>query len=1097
MKKHGKIFRGLTVIFILFIFVFVLAAVALEGNRTMVDQNLGTNSTLIITEDGGDDSLYTAYKPDEDMLTDGKADDNKVRQAFTNFGRETAKEGAVLLKNESVGGKPALPLNSDGTLKVTLLGLRSYKDMVSSGAGTNVNEGQVVPLRQALREVGGNKIELNTTMENVYAAIAEEKGINFTSGNTAPWAFVANPEGKYDPKEPSLSDLSAKDGSYQSSWNEYSDAAIVVFARPAGEGKDFRPGPEGVADGVGARNALALSTNEKAILEAACNGPFEKVIVLIATDSPMEIDDLKHNDQVDAIMYVGKYGCYGSYGIADLLLGNASPSGGLYDIYASNSMSSPAMMNMGQFEYTNAALRIPGTRQAQYFQYIDENGNVAAERILTAAFGTGSTDSGLEKYLIEAEGIYVGYRYYETRYYDGIVNPESGANSSVGIWDSTGNAWNYSEEVSYGFGYGLSYAEFTKTIDTENVRINVDAAKHSITATIPVVVTNESDTVSAKTSVQIYAQAPYTEYDREHGVEKSAIQLVAFDKTDVLAPGQSVTVSVEVDLQNLASYDTFGAGTYIMDFGDYYFATGNGAHDALNNILAMQDKTKADGMDYNGNDAAAYKWTYEKTGEAEVDANTFSVSKSGEKVENQLTGSDWNDYDPDTVTHLTRQDWEGTYPKSYTDLAIVTTVQQGARVQGKSMLDYLLGKYIDVNDSSDPDPQSELDKIVWGAEGELKFADMKGASFDDPRWAQLLDQITLQEAVTFAFMGGREFASIESINFAGGTFAENGPVGISRYNVKGADSYVGITPAPWAPAEDGTFISSTMPAAPLIASTFNPDIPKEQGRLFGNMSILTEIPIIWGTGLNTHRHPYNGRNGEYYCEDPVLSGNMAMETAIEALKYGTICAPKHFAFNDQEYGRAGVAPYMTEQRAREIELRAFQIAFEAAKYDTEEKNVGMMGTMTSFSKLGAIECTANRGLLTGILREEWGFNGYVVTDLKDDIDLAPQAYIAGITGYDFRNDDIGQYREDDDVEIYKYDAEVLSALKEIAHRNLYVFANSNLMNRINTTSHTVWNMTWWRAMYIAGIVVSSVLTAAAAGVYLYCELSKNKGGEKL
>ena len=348
MKKHGKIFRGLTVIFILFIFVFVLAAVALEGNRTMVDTALGTSSSLIVTEEG-DDMLYTAYTPDDDLLTNGKADDDKVEQAFINFGRETAKEGAVLLKNEN----DALPLSSDGALKVTMLGLRSYKDMASSGAGTNVQENQVVPLRTALREVGGSDIELNPTMENIYAEISTEKGINYTSGNTAPWAFVADPEGKYDPQEPSLEDLAAKDAGYQESWSEYSDAAIVVFARPSGEGKDFRPGPEGVADGVGARNPLALSTNERALLQAACNGPFDKVIVLIATDSPMEIDELKHNDGVDAIMYVGKYGCYGSYGIADLLLGNASPSGGLYDTYAANSMSSPAMMNMGHFQYQN------------------------------------------------------------------------------------------------------------------------------------------------------------------------------------------------------------------------------------------------------------------------------------------------------------------------------------------------------------------------------------------------------------------------------------------------------------------------------------------------------------------------------------------------------------------------------------------------------------------------------------------------------------------------------------------------------------------------------------------------------------------------
>ena len=183
---------------------------------------------------------------------------------------------------------------------------------------------------------------------------------------------------------------------------------------------------------------------------------------------------------------------------------------------------------------------------------------------------------------------------------------------------------------------------------------------------------------------------------------------------------------------------------------------------------------------------------------------------------------------------------------------------------------------------------------------------------------------------------------------------------------------------------------------------------------------------------------------------------------------------------------------MTEQRAREIELHAFQIAFEANKYDTPEKNVGMLGTMTSFSKLGAIECTANRGLLTEILRDERGFNGYVVTDLKDDIDLAPQLYVAGITGFDFRDDDIGYYDWDDNVEHYKYDAQVVESLKEIAHRNLYVFAQSNLMNKINTTSHSEWRMTWWRGLYMGGLAVSSILAAASAGAYFFFQLRKKE-----
>lgn len=271
MKKQKLFFRGLSTAFIQLTFVFGLAAIALEGNRTMVDQALGTESNAIVTEEG-DEKLYTAYTPDKELLTDGKADDEKVKNAFIKWGRDVSKEGSVLLKNTENG----LPLVSEKPLKVTMLGVRSYMDIVSAGAGTPVVENQVIPLRTALREVGKNRIQLNETMENIYKDISTEKNFKHTSGNTAPWAYVANPEGKYDPQEPSLNDLATKNAEYQKSWNEYNDAAIVVFARPSGEGKDFRPGPEGVADGVGSRNALALSKNERELLDAACNGPFKK-----------------------------------------------------------------------------------------------------------------------------------------------------------------------------------------------------------------------------------------------------------------------------------------------------------------------------------------------------------------------------------------------------------------------------------------------------------------------------------------------------------------------------------------------------------------------------------------------------------------------------------------------------------------------------------------------------------------------------------------------------------------------------------------------------------------------------------------------------
>ena len=172
-------------------------------------------------------------------------------------------------------------------------------------------------------------------------------------------------------------------------------------------------------------------------------------------------------------------------------------------------------------------------------------------------------------------------------------------------------------------------------------------------------------------------------------------------------------------------------------------------------------------------------------------------------------------------------------------------------------------------------------------------------------------------------------------------------------------------------------------------------------------------------------------------------------------------------------------------------MRAFQIAFEANKYDTDEKDIGMLGVMTSFSKLGGIECTVNKGLLTDVLAGEWGFDGYMVSDLKDDLDLMPQAFKAGLGGYDWRteSDDITPYR---DVDNFRFDAELLECMKEVAHKKMYTFANSNFMNSVNTTTHSVWNMTWWRAAYISGIVISAVLALCALGMLTACLIINRK-----
>lgn len=1027
MFKKTALYRGLTCTLSIVLVVMVMLALVLEENRTMVDQTLGTKSQLIVTEED-DGTLYTAFTPDEDFLTNGKLDLDKDKDIHKNLSIKISEEGSVLLKNEN----SALPLKANA--QVTVLGVRGYKSLGGRSGSFIVANG--------LKESG---LQINPTMEAVYAPI---KFSDMAPG----WASNKTYDFKYNPNEPSLADLVSQDADYADSFAEYGDAAIVVLGRNNGEGADYKPGTDGVADGVGARTALALSANEKDIVKLACDN-FSKVVVLVIGVSPMELGELQDNEKVGAIMYIGFPATYGCEGVGNLLQGKANPSGGLYDMYARNSLSSPAMRNMGHYELTNAD---------------------KITRKDTSSVGTRGTDPGFQHYVIEAEGIYVGYRYYETRYFD-CVNGDASAKTktdATGIYEDSKTNWNYAEEVVYPFGYGLSYTTFEKKI----TGVTWDKSAHEQIAHVSVSVKN-TGTVAGKTSVQIYGHAPYTSYDKTNGVEKSAIQLLNFEKTDIIPAGNTVNVTVDVDLQNLASYDENGAGTYIMENGEHYFAVGNGAHDALNNILAAMGKTTSDGMDKNGVADAAHKWTYDTATEANgVDSFTFSQSKNGTKIKNSLDYCNWNDYEKGKVLMLSRSDWSGTFPKTYDTM---TATEQ--------MLKHYNGEVIDVKTKSNPDSAQALAEVKFDQATELKFADMKNAEFGDYRWDEVVDAMSIEELVLFCMESGRGFAPIDSLNFPQGSYAENGP-GTPAW----IDNSEGVTNAPWAVEKpSGSYSLGSFPTYAVIASSFNPELSKEYGRVLGNDSILGLKPMLWLPGANIHRTPYNGRSEQYYSEDPILTGVMTMEATVGALAKGAIVTAKHFAFNDQEMHRSGVGTFMTEQRAREVDLRAFQIAFEASKYDTEEKDVGMLGVMTSFSKLGGIECTVNKGLLTDILANEWGFNGYMVSDLKDDLDLMPQAFKAGLGGYDWRteSDDITPYR---DVDNFRFDAELLQCMKKVARQKMYAFANSNFMNNVNTTTHSVWNMTWWRAAYISGIVISAVLVLAALGMLIACFVINKK-----
>lgn len=1077
MLKKTPLWRGLTAVFTFVFTLSIMVASIAEGYKATIDTALGTQSEKFVSTNSENDPLYDKFTPSDEVLNeDGTGNSKALIQKAINLGRRQAAEGTVLLKNNTENG---LGLPMTGNQKVTLFGIRSHVSLIGSCFGVKA-AGPYISLEQALSQnrtdfantiaytlntnyqtgevtraltmdswsgdefdFEGAGYEINPVMVDVYDQLND---VYLHSENETP-------EAVYDPGEPSVKEIAEVNPDYKDSFAEYSDAAIVVISRPSAESKDYLPG--GMVEGLGTEEPLALTTNERDMIEMAkeCS---DNVVVLVNSANAIEIGDLKNDPQISSILWIGFPGSYGMLGVADILCGRVSPSGGLADIFATYNLSAPAMQNMGDFTYAN-------------------------EEVITR--------DKSNKYLIEAEGIYVGYRYYETRYYDATFG-QGNATSPVGAYASD-TEWNYDNEVAYGFGYGLSYTEFEKEFVGDPVyEIETDEETGATTAyaTFNVKVTNVGD-MEGKTSVQIYGQAPYT----AGGIEKSAIQLLNYGKTQSLKPGESETVPVKVDLQYIASYDENHdngdgtTGTYVLDPGTYYFAVGNGAHDALNNIMAKQG-VEAELLSGESNEALALS---QEITEDFISSTAFELSKTGTKVTNQLDYADWNHFQDGEVTYLTRTDWAGTFPKTYSDMTLTS----------EELINDLNGNYYTIK--TDDDTSS----IVWDQDNGIQFYQMAGLDYDDETWNSLLDQMSLEEAQYLATFGGPSIPGVESIGTMETYMTENAGNGVAVSLNASKD-----TGAPWNISSDdknGNWNPEVLGNAPLIAASFNPDLQYEIGNFIGEEALFVGIPILWGPGLNTHRHAYNGRNGEYYSEDPVLSGNCAMEFAIGALEYGLIAAPKHYAFNDQETNRAGVAPYMTEQRAREVELRAYQIAFEATKYDTDEEDAGMRGLMASFSKIGPVECTTSYEMMTNILKNEWGFVGYAVTDIYDDMDLYGAVLSSGITCYDTRGmsgfygnttlDNCSYLSTQVDgskvsSKLFAGDAALQSAVKESSHNILYAMSQSNLMNRYNSTTHIEQVMTWWRMIYITLIAVSGI--AAVICLVLYIVSGKRKESEE-
>ena len=872
--------------------------------------------------------------------------------------------------------KSALPLAAGA--RVTLFGRASYNSVYGGDSG-NAQIGNL-----------GNQ-NINWTfrrgLEEAGFAVNDEMWNFYAQRNIA---YNADPSAEVAPAQLPMGSVSG-----------YADAGIVVLSRVTGEGGDA---PDGYYE---------LTQTELDLVNAAKEA-CSKVVVIINSPSPIAIHALKEDAGVGAVLQIGGLGALGTKSVGKILAGEVSPSGKLIDTYAASSRSSAAYQSAGTVAYANA--------------------DAVSAAATSIGIGAGGT-----KYTVFSEGIYVGYKYYETRYEDCVLG-QGNAASSAGVFASSGN-WNYDEEVDYPFGYGLSYTDFSQELTGLTVENDV------VTATVRV--TNEGD-VAGKEVVQLYVQSPYTEYDKENGVEKSAIQLVNFGKTGILQPGASAEVTLKMDLYNIASWDYNKAKTWILDEGSYYFAVGESAHDALNNVLAAKGADVAGDKDLARtweNDAFRTLGEYEFTEAGFTTENGLFHNNTETAYTNRLDEADLNDLVGEgTTTYLSRSDWSGTWTEG---LKAVTATEE--------MIDQIAF----LSDYQKGEPVG--DTYTYGADTAFNILMAKGKSYDDEVWEDILNQLMVEEMIA---MVGKNFGAIDPVlglNFPGTNDNDgvgSGPcVGYPTSLDTGSTVIEGETK--YSAIEPRMYPSETVEAA-----TFNQQLVYDLGEVMSEDCFYTGMTTLWGPGLNIHRHPYAGRNFEYFSEDSQMTYIMGAQITAGVQSNGVICGPKHFAFNDQETDRYGFAVYTNEQAGRENSLRGFEGAVAVAK----AKNV-----MTSLNRVGCRWMGINTALQNDVLRSEWGFDGYTITDNALEPYMCGRSIALGtdklmlLPGNE-RNDELNK-------EALLADSTLFAAVRQACHRILYVYVNSKAMNGISADTQIVPVTPWWKTALVNVNVVLGCLVA--------------------
>ncbi len=931
----------------------------------------------------------TLQQPESKIVTNENAKNEDTQYFKQDYisDEEREKEGRKLCEEAEMEGLTLL--ENDGTLpfsssvkKISLFGMTSVNPVYGGTGSGSIDTSKAATAKIAFESAG---YEVNPTLWNFYSSfLSYNENGKIDTKNSKYIRTSASIEGnagvQYKVNEAPQSEYTAE---VKESYANYGDAAVVFIGRSGGEGSDLSMSTDENANGY-----LALSQNEKDLLQAIqSSSAFDKIIIIINSSNSMELGWMKDYSKIKGAVWVGSVGTTGMNAIAKTLKGEYNPSGRLVDTYASVSTSAPASKNFGNFSYTNA-----------------EDLNDINEPYF------GSTQWTAKNYVVYQESIYVGYRYYETRYEDTVIGT-----SNVGDYE-------YSKAVTYPFGYGKSYTTF----EYSNMKVNTKNGDYEVSITVK----NTGDK-EGKTPVQVYLQQPYTEYDKKYGIEKSAVQLAGFAKTKSLKAGEEETLTMTIDDEEFRSYDAKGQKTYIQDGGDYYLAVGENAHDALNNILAKKGYGKGDGMTDDGKKELSYKISLSQ------DFKKFSKDATSQnEITNHFENAEITHYFGDTIKYVTRSNWKDTLPT--TNVVLTATEELKADLKKNGVDDI---KNTDITKYTMP---------TFGANNGATLITMKGASYDDENWNTILDNLTKEEAIKLVTLGGYKTQAVSSIAYPG-TTDKDGPQGISSTLVGGTNKS-----------------AMAYTSEVVLAATWNTELVKRIGVAIGNDGLALGVTGWYGPAMNIHRTPFTGRSFEYFSEDPFLSGIIASAEIQGARSKGLITYAKHFAVNDQDTNRKGLATFSSEQAIREIYLRPFELAVKIGKTN---------GIMESHNRIGAIWAGGSYNLLEDVLRQEWGYQNFVLSDYVGT--PVYQSSLQGVlNGLDMQ---LATNAKADDISAnYQDNAYVMSRVRLACHRILYTTVNTAAMNGISQSSKVVSVTPAWRVWLTILLIVFYVGIAVCA-----------------